>query len=91
MVVQSIIIGVVFGVLWSLSFTGRYKKLSGNKFSSPPPKTYAWFLARTSSIRYLLLAVLLGILILKYKLIIVWWFLGFIVSFWTVLVMTTRK
>jgi hypothetical protein len=77
MIVTSLIIGAVFGVVWGSLFTGKIKSL--NNASS-------WSLASTSIIRYLLLAGLLALLTVKYHLILAWWTVGFLVSFWLLLI-----
>lgn len=71
----SIIIGVLFGSIWSRIFLDK---------KSP----YTWSLASTSIIRYLLLAAVLAILMIKFKISIILWSVGFMTSFW---VLITRK
>jgi len=81
MVIQSIIIGVVFGIIWAFMFEERYKG----------PAKNSRILARTVVIRYLLLAALLIFLIKKFSLLILWWLVGFLPAFWATLFLLLKK
>jgi hypothetical protein len=87
MIIQSIIIGTIFGILWGSIFHQRYKSITESGTLS---KTSIRFLASASTIRYLLLAALLAILVINKKIILIWWLAGFIVSFWIFLFKTTK-
>lgn len=91
MIIQSIVVGIVFGLVWGTLFSGRYKQLTNDPSQSAESKTSAWFLASTSVIRYLLLAAILIVLMVKYDLIITWWLGGFLGSFWVVLFRSFRE
>ena len=82
MTVSSLIIGVLFGIIWGSLFAYRRKTLSNGDLPTNSCKSSAWFLARTSIIRYLLLAAFLALLITKYHLNLSWWTAGFLASFW---------
>lgn len=84
MIVKSVFMGLCFGLLWGMVFSGKTKEIQAGGSSS-------WFLASTSTIRYLLLAAILLILMLKYKIHIAWWFVGFVSSFWPVLFLSTKS
>ena len=90
MIAQSIIIGIIFGLLWGNLFADKHRRLSKIGTSSTAAKSSIWFLASTSLIRYLLLAVLLAVLIIKSYITLIWWLVGFMGSFWTVLVRSLR-
>lgn len=82
MVAISLFLGLFFGGIWGSLFVSRYKK---SPFQSANSGSSTWFLASTSVIRYLLLAALLVLLMVKYKILILWWAFGFMVGFWLVL------
>jgi len=79
MILISLSLGGLFGCVWGLLFSNRYRHLT----TQAPPSL--GFLASTSVIRYLLLAGLLVILMTKYHIDISWWLGGFLASFWTIL------
>lgn len=85
MVVVSVCVGVICGFAWGSMFAGRYRDISDTPSESASQKSSAWILARTSIIRYLLLAALLAGLVIKYGLLISWWAAGFLTSFWVLL------
>jgi len=82
MVTQSIIFGLIFGILWGMLFSSRYSHLSKNAHHPATIKSSTWFLASTGVIRYLLLAVLLAILLVKKQIILPWWLGSFLIGFW---------
>ena len=88
--VQSIIVGSIFGLLWGNLFADKYRRLSKAGTNAGEARSSLWILASTSVIRYLLLAALLAILIIKSYITLVWWLVGFMPSFWTILIRATR-
>lgn len=85
MIIQSVIIGVVLGWLWGNDLSRKYSKVNRNNCSS------SWFLASTSTIRYLLLAAILILMIKKNFISISWWAAGFFISFWVTLLVKNRR
>jgi len=88
MTLQSIVIGTLFGIMWGILFSDRYKRLSSA--SSAFSKTSSWFLASTSVMRYLLLAALLITLLTKQYINLTWWLISFMISFWLVLTQSVK-
>lgn len=86
MIAASVLIGVIFGGVWGNLFTSRLKPYTKSPLQSASCRPSAWILASTSIIRYLLLAALLVVLVVKYNLLLAWWVAGFLPSFWLMLV-----
>jgi len=92
MVIASVIVGILFGFIWGNLFSqsstrhARIKSTSKSTTQQSRLKASAWFLARTSVIRYLLLAAFLILLMKKYNLQLAWWLGGFLPVFWGMLV-----
>ena len=80
MITQSIVVGIIFGVAWGLPFINRSKQ-----------GLHPYFLASTSAIRYLLLAVLLGLLVTKKIIILSWWLAGFLGAFWGLIIWSAMQ
>jgi len=80
MITQSIILGIIFGFAWGIPLINRTKK-----GASP------YSLASTSAIRYLLLAVLLGLLVTKKIILLSWWLAGFLGAFWGLIIWSAMQ
>lgn len=102
MVAQSITIGILFGTVWGKMFSNRYKSLTSTMPSSgregtaphrgsrPSRGASSRLLASTSIIRYLLLAAVLITLMARQYIVVSWWVVGFMISFWIILVRSVR-
>ncbi|MCK4517888.1 hypothetical protein KAT92_03870 [Candidatus Babeliales bacterium] len=80
MITQSIILGIIFGLVWGIPFINRIKQAVPTHF-----------LASTSTIRYLLLAVLLGLLVTNKIILLSWWLAGFLGAFWGLTIWSTMQ
>ena len=85
MIIQSLIIGILFGVAWATFFVGK----ANTTLQTTQPLSA--FSITTSTIRYILLALLLGFLVMKNLIILIWWLAGFMIAFWVLLLRTTKK
>lgn len=85
MIIQSLFIGILFGVVWATFFVG---KANTSLTTTQPLSTLS---IATSTIRYILLALLLGFLVMKNLIILIWWLAGFMIAFWILLLLSIQK
>ena len=90
----SLSIGAVFGVLWGLTLRSRYLDgyyCSGDGSSKLQKACGALGSTAFSAIaRYILIAAILALLVIKYSLNVWYWLIGFMLAFWGLVVLFNR-
>ena len=90
----SLSVGAVFGILWGMTLWARYRHgLYGcNSENSKIQKACGALGGGVFSgmVRYILIAAILALLVMKYSLNVWYWLIGFMLAFWGMIVISNR-